>query len=167
MQIKDIVAKLEAHSEFKEWKKGNKKSYLVHLFKMVDDLNKNIWQVGYYNKDDTITTFIIELDDVKIVPEEKVFKKTKKKVKKLDLSKVSIDIDQALEIAEEFQKTKCKGNEPGKIFLILQDIADNFIYNITYLTKSVNLLNMKIDAKDGNMISYELTPLMQFTGKAS
>jgi hypothetical protein len=167
MQIKEVVEKLENNPEFKEWKKSHEKSYLAHLFKMIDDLNKDLWQVGYYNKDDTITTFIIAPDEIKIVPEEKVFKKTKKKVKRLDLNKVNVDIDKALKIAEDFQKEKCKGNDPQKIIVVLQDIANNFIYNITYITIAVNLLNMKIDATNGNMINYELTPLMQFTGKAS
>jgi hypothetical protein len=167
MKAQEIVDKVERNLEFKEWKKSNSKSYLAHIFHMIDSSNTCSWQVGYYNPDDTITTFIVESEEIKIVPEEKVFKKTKKKVKRLDLMEVEIDIDKALEIAENFQKEKCKGNEPAKIILVLQDIAKSNIYNISYITKSINLLNMKIDAKNGNIISYDLTPLMQFTGKAS
>ena len=166
MQVKEFIEKLENHPEFKEWKKKNQKSYLAHLFKMVDNLNKGIWQIGYYNEDGTITTFIIEDKDIKIIPEQEIFQKKKRKVHKIDLSKVKLDVDKALEIAKDFQTKNLSGNEPTKIMLILQNIADNNIYNITYITKSFNTLNMKIDAITGKIISHEITPMMQFKGKA-
>jgi hypothetical protein len=166
MQIKDVVDKLINTKEFKEWKDSHNKSYLAHLFNLNDDLNKNIWQIGFYNPNDTITTFILEGNDIKIVDDEKVFKKTKKKVHKLDVDKVNIDFDRALKIADEFQKNNYKGNDPSKVILILQNVADNIIYNITYITIAINILNIKIDACSGEIISHELNPLMQFTGKA-
>lgn len=164
MKVMDVVKKLEKSSKFKEL---NKKSYLAHLFKMMDDLNKDIWQVGYYNEDGTITTFIIEKKDIKVVPEQEVFQKTKRKVKKLDIDKVKIDLDKALDIAKDLQQKKFSGNTPLKIMVVLQNIANHIVYNITYITNSFNTLNMKIDAINGKVISYELTPMLQFQGKAS
>lgn len=164
MKVMDVVKKLEKSSKFKEL---NKKSYLAHLFKMMDDLNKDIWQVGYYNEDGTITTFIIEKKDIKVVPEQEVFQKTKRKVKKLDIDKVKIDPDKALDIAKDLQQKKFSGNTPLKIMVVLQNIANHIVYNITYITNSFNTLNMKIDAINGKVISYELTPMLQFQGKAS
>jgi hypothetical protein len=166
MIVSATVERLEDHIEFKQWKKDNKTSYLAHVFKLVDQANKDIWQIGYYNLNDTITTFTIDYDDVRIIPEEAVFKKTDKKVRRLDLSKVKIDLDKALSIAEDFQKNNYKMDDPERIIVILQNVAKNIMYNVTYITKVVNLLNMKIDAKTGNMICHEITPLMQFTGKA-
>ena len=164
MKVMDVVKKLEKSSKFKEL---NKKSYLAHLFKMMDDLNKDIWQIGYYNEDGTITTFIIEKKDIKIVPEQEVFQKTKRKVKKLDIDKVKIDLDKALDIVKDLQQKKFSGNTPLKIMVVLQNIANHIVYNITYITNSFNTLNMKIDAINGKVISYELTPMLQFQGKAS
>ncbi len=164
MKVMDVVKKLEKSSKFKEL---NKKSYLAHLFKMMDDLNKDIWQIGYYNEDGTITTFIIEKKDIKIVPEQEVFQKTKRKVKKLDIDKVKIDLDKALDIVKDLQQKKFSGNTPLKIMVVLQNIANHIVYNITYITNSFNTLNMKIDGINGKVISYELTPMLQFQGKAS
>ena len=96
MEIKDIVKKLEDNPEFSSWKKENKESYLTHIFKMDDEANKDIWQIGYYNKDGTITTFVIEKDDIKIIPEEKPFQEKKRKIKKLNMKDVLIDFDEAL-----------------------------------------------------------------------
>ena len=65
MQVKDKLKFLQDSKEFGEWKKKNKESYLAHVFRMLDEANINIWQFGYYNKDDTITTFILEYEEVK------------------------------------------------------------------------------------------------------
>ena len=59
MKVKEIISKLEGKKKWTEWKKINYSSSLVHIFKMFDEANKDEIQVGYYNKDDTITTFII------------------------------------------------------------------------------------------------------------
>jgi len=164
MEINSIVEKVENSYIFKKWQKDNKKSYLTHLFKMIDDLNKDAWQVGFYNKDDTITSFVVDNDNISILPEEEIFKKKKSKIQELNLSKVKIDLKNALEIAENFQKKECYGNEPNKIIVVLQSIVNNIIYNITYITKTLNILNLKIDATDGKIISSDLKAMMEFMG---
>jgi hypothetical protein len=167
MKIKEPIEKLEADPEFKGWFKSNRKSYLVHIFKLVDDSNKNIWQIGYYNKDSTITSFVLEESKIKIIPEEEIFQEKRKKVKKLDLGKVKLDIDEALKIAEDFQKKEYKGSDPQKIMLILQNIDGKILYNITYITANFNALNMKIDVSDGSITFHDLSPFVRFSGKAS
>ena len=166
MEIKRIVEKLEKHSEFKVWKEKNKSSYLANVFKMEGSDNLGDWQVGYYNKDGTLTTFVVG-EEIKILPNQEIFQKEKKKVNKLDIKEIKIDLDQALDIAAEFQKTKLAGNDPSKVMFVVQNIAGNTIYNITYITITFNTLNMKVDAGTGEMIDHEITPMMQFQGKAS
>ncbi|TKJ17256.1 hypothetical protein CEE44_01850 [Candidatus Woesearchaeota archaeon B3_Woes] len=163
MEVKEVIKKLEESSKFKK----DKKSYLAHLFKMVDDLNKGDWQIGYYNDDNTITTYVIEDDKINVIPSQEVFQKTQKKVKKLNMNKVKMDIDKALDISKEFQQKKFSTDPPLKIMVILQNIANNTIYNVTYITRSFKTLNIKIDAVNGKIINHELTNMLQFQGKAS
>ena len=165
MKVKDIIKKLEESFKFK--KDHNKKSYLAHLFKMVDDLNKDDWQIGYYNDNNTITNYVNEDDKINVIHAQEIFQKTQKKIKKLDMSKVKIDIDKVLDIAKEFQQKKFSTDPPLKIMVILQNIANNTIYNVTYITRSFNTLNIKIDATNSKIISHELTNMLQFQGKAS
>jgi len=167
MKIKEPVEKLESNTEFKEWQKCNPKSYLVHIFKLVDELNKNIWQIGYYNDSGTITSFILEESEIKIIPEEKIFQEKKRKVKKLDLGKIKIDLEEALKIAQDFQIKEYKGNNPQKIMLILQNIDGKVLYNITYITINFNALNIRIDAIEGNVVHHDISPFVKFSGKAS
>lgn len=166
MDIKEAFGKLENDPEFKEWQNSNKKSYLVHFFKIADEQNKDIMQIGYYNPDDTITTFVVEKEDIKIIPEQEVFKKTKQKIKKLDINEIKIGFDKSLEIAEDFQKNNSKENEPAKIMVVIQNISGKAVYNVSYITKTCNALNMKIDASSGKLMSHELINLVNSVGKA-
>ena len=87
MKLKDVIKKLESHSEFVEWKKKNNGYYLAHAFMMMDKANENMWQIGYYNpKKDKITSFILEGDNLNISPELNIFKRPGVKVKKLDVA---------------------------------------------------------------------------------
>jgi len=166
MQIKEVIEKLENSEEFKDWQKKNKEDYLVHLFNMYDNQIEGIWQIGYANKNSKVTTFVIG-EEIEIMPDEKVFQEKKSKIKKLDINKIKIDLDKVLEKAEEFQKEKYDGNTPLKTLVVIQNIAGNILYNITYITRAFNTLNMKIDATNNKLISHEITPMLQFKGKAS
>jgi hypothetical protein len=163
MEVKDIVKKLECSKEFKEWKKDNSSSYLVHVFKMFDKPNENVWQIGYYDKEkDTITTFTIEEGIVTINPESEIFKKEETKVSKLDLSKVRKDLEEVLAIANRFQNEKYSQDKPMKIIVILQNLSIGQVYNVTFVTQTFNTLNMKIDVADGKILKQQLISLMDF-----
>ena len=162
MEIKDVLKRLEQNKEFKEWKKKNKYSFLAHVFKMLDDANIDDWQIGYYNKDDTITTFIITPSDIKIAETENIFKKPEAKIKKLDKEKIKIDITEALQTAEKIQVTEYKAETPFKIITILQTLDIGQVYNITYVTQSFKILNLKIDSSNGKVLKKSLNSIMDF-----
>lgn len=158
MKIKELLKTLEQSKEFKDWKKLNKDSYFVHIFIMSEQGN----QIGYYNpKNNKITSFIIE-EQIKIMPEEEPFKKEKTKIKPLDIEKVKIDYDKALETANNLQKEKFSEHKPVKTIAILQNIENKDLWNITFITQSFNTLNIKVDAATNKIIEHKLTPLMQF-----
>ena len=156
MEAKEIVKKLEASKEFKGWKNENKDSFLAHLFKTEDEL-----QVGYYNKNDTITSFMAG-DEISVMPESEIFKKPGAKVMKLELDKMKIDFKKAMDLALMRQKKKYSNEKPLKSITILQKLDEGTVYNITFITASFNTLNFKIDAGNGKILKCVLTPLMEF-----
>lgn len=162
MEIIDLLTRLEKSKEFGEWKKKNKESFLAHVFKMLDDANIDDWQIGYYNKDDTITTFIITPAEIKIAETENIFKKPDVKIKKLEKKNIKIDITQALQTAEKIQTTEYSKETPFKIITILQKIDIGQAYNITYVTQSFKTLNMKIDSTNGKVLKKSLQSIMDF-----
>jgi len=162
MQIKELIKTLESNKDFKNWKKTHKIDYLVHIFKMVDETNKDLWQIGYYNKEeDQITTCILEKDKVQIVPETEIFRKEKHVIKKLNLTKIKVDFEKALEKALALQKKEYQAEKPIKIIAILQHL-DQQLWNITFVTISFKTLNIKINAETGEIKSHDLKSLVDF-----
>ena len=82
--------------------------------------------------------------------------------KKLKLGKVKIDFDRAMGIIEELRKAKYPGETPNKVIVLLQDIDGEILWNITYLTNSFNIWNVKVDAADGKVKSEKLESVIQF-----
>jgi hypothetical protein len=163
MEIKEIISLLEKSPEYKEWKKKHKDCYLVHLFKMADDANSDIWQIGFYsNKEDKITTFILEKSKVNVVPEGEIFREEEHKLKELDLSSVKFDYTEALKIAHELHAAQYKKEQIFKTIMILQHM-DNQIWNITFVTNSFKTLNIKISAETGQVISHDLQSLIEIS----
>ncbi len=164
MEIKDVIKKkIEADSEFKEWKNSNKNYYLVHCFKMLDPANRDEWQIGYYNSEkDKMITFIVEKDDIRMVPEKDIFRKEKEKIKEIDLKKVKLSLDKILEMAKDLMKKEYKGEMAMKTIILLQHLDVGQVWNLTFLTSSFKTLNIKIKSDDGKIVKHELTSLLQF-----
>src|SRR3989338_8642464 len=99
MDIISTLAELHKSAHFKDWNKEHKQHYLTHAFKLIDDANQRIWQIGYYDpKSDTITTFVLEEGaEVKIIPDLEVFKEEKDAVRKLEIEKVRLEPQEALD----------------------------------------------------------------------
>ncbi len=159
--FKDALKILEKSSEFVNWKKKNKTTYLSYAFYVIENMDVN-WKIGYYDaKKDKLTSFDVG-SQIKIEPDEEVFKEKEKKVKKLDLDDVKLDLGDAVSIAQQLQEEEFVTEKPTKIIAILQKIEDNQVWNITYLTQNFNTLNFKIKTETGRVLEKKLTPLMEF-----
>jgi hypothetical protein len=160
MQFKDKLKEVEKHKLFLDWKKKNKESYLAHVFRMLDEANKDMWQFGFYNPDDTITTFILNKEDVKEVPQEQIFHKERKKLPELSLEEIKLSFEEAVGKANELHDKKYKQHPVMKTIMILQKIEDKQVYNITFVTQTFNTLNIRVDAGEGKIVHEKLTSLM-------
>jgi hypothetical protein len=162
MQIKKLIEKLESSPKFKSWKENNKQSYLTYIFKTFDNTDNEEWQLGYYDPDtDELNTFIVINENIELKDDQEIFKKTKNRIPKLELDKITIDYEKAQELAQTFQKENYKNEIAGKVIIILQNL-ENFgnIWNITYVTLAFNTLNIKIDASSGKILEHELSSLL-------
>lgn len=152
--------RLENSSEYKKWKKDNKDSYLCSCFYL--DQDGGNWQFDFYlPKKDKIKTFIVEDSEIKSLKDSEIFRKEKKELRKLDLNKVKIDFENAIDIIDNLKKNKYKTENVLKRIIILQNIEKQ-MWNITYLTSSFNILNVKIDAFSGKILSENFESVMRF-----
>jgi len=148
MDIKKEIEKLESSDNFRRWQK-TKDAYLVHIFAS-DDVQA--LHIGYYcKKDDLISTFVLEDNSIKQLPDSEALKEKKSIIRELDLSKVKISFDKAREIAEKEVAEKYPREVVFKRIFILQHL-DTQVWNITAIAKSFNTINLKIDALTGKVL---------------
>ena len=122
------------------------------------------WQLGFYdNKKDKITTFVMNGNNIKIRPEEDVFKKEDMNVNEVQVNKIKLTFDNAILKADEFQQKNFPKDKSIKTIAILQNIDKlGNIWNITYVTEAFNILNMRIDASTGRILEHNLASILSF-----
>ncbi|MBI1973067.1 hypothetical protein HYS50_03610 [Candidatus Woesearchaeota archaeon] len=148
---------------FKAWSADHPASYLSSFFKIIEQEDVEWWQLDfYYPKGDTITSFIVD-DQVKLVTKDAaVFKKTKDVVQALDLMHVSLDVKKALSVAHHVQQEKYHTEKPSKTIILLQTLSRP-LWNISFLTNTFKLVNIRIDAQSGDVLEDSLVPLFDFS----
>lgn len=161
--IDQDIKKIESSKEYKSWKSKHKNSFLCGCFSILENI-ENIpeWQVDFYDsKQDIISSFIIKDDQVILSAEDKVFKKPADKVEKLDIKKVKVKLDNALSKVDQIKNENCPQESIAKAIIILQNIKIP-IWNISYMTTSMNILNVKINASDNKIIDHDFLSMLKF-----
>ncbi|MEK6943051.1 MAG: hypothetical protein AABX00_03245 [Nanoarchaeota archaeon] len=163
MDFKHALQKLEESKDFKKWKKSNSHVYFSHAFKIPQEMPDNEWHLGFYNKkNDKITTFMVN-GETQTRQEDEVFKKDEKAISEVDIKKIKVTIEEALEKAKEFQQLNYPKEMPIKTIAILQNIKPHGnIWNLTYITQAFNTLNMKIDASTGKILDHNHSSIFSF-----
>lgn len=157
MKAPDAVGKLEAGSEFAEWKKGSKDAFLSSIFAMFDKEHEGEWLISYYSPSaKKITTFFVdELETLK-----KGEDAADKPVKQLDTGKVKVELADALAAAKAALEKKT-GESTQKTIAILQNLDEGQVWNISLMTSSFNMFNIKIDAETGKELSQDYGALFR------
>lgn len=121
--------------------------YLVHGF-----FSEGHWQVGFYNPDnDRVTAYVASDDVVRQTPEE-AFKKDGA-IPKLLLEDVSLSRADAEEIALEHISEKHPEHPVNKRIVLVQMIEGVAAFNITLVTATLHMYNIKIAAASGKVLS--------------
>ena len=159
MTLKQTVKKVEESKVFKGFIKKHPEYYLVHCFTMAESsARKYKWELGYYSeKKDMMVVFETE-PKIGIRPEEQAFKKSGT-IKRLDLGRVKLSVTKALNICDELVKDKYPRENITKKIILLQHL-DKQVFNITLVSASFNILNVKIDADTGEILHDNIQSIM-------
>jgi len=143
-----LYKKLILSKVYKKWRNKSRNSFLSS-FVIID----SIPQFDFYNKNSTITSFIMG-KKIEIKENQEIFNKTELnplEVKDIKLSKNKVmNIISSRYPDEKFTKT----------IMILQN-QGKLSWNITMVSSSLKLLNIKIDMNK-NIISEAFEPLASF-----
>lgn len=164
MEIQDMVSQVESSDIYLKWKKNNSDSYLCHALNIVDGHTFGNWQFGYFNKARHHITVFELSDPISISPESEVFQEEKTLVKPLEMEKVKIDINQAIERGNQLRDSHYSHIVLTKTVLILQNIEHGLVWNITFVGKAFEIINVKISAADNAILSHNLKPLFESRG---
>ncbi len=157
MELKEVLSAVEKSSEFAQWKKEHQKSYLAHAFVMMDEANRDAWQVGYYDAEKSLSSGKID-----IIPDQEVFK-AHQKIPELKPEDVKLSVAEAMETAEKTRNEKFRNELPAKTFFIIQDLEEHGpVFNITYFTHSFKTINIKLSTKDGRVVHSTCQALAAF-----
>ncbi len=164
--IKKIIEEIEKSKIFNDFREKNNEAYLAHAFFLLDEANKDIVQIGYFNKaSDKITTFVFEKGRISKNPEADVFKEQKSVIKRLDILKVKIEVGKAIAIADGLHDQKYSKEAVIKKIAILQHLPVGQVWNITYLLSNFKTLNIKIDSANGNVLEDTVSSLVEIKSK--
>ena len=145
-----LYKKLISSKIFKDWNNKNKDSFLCS-FVLIDAP-----QFDFYNKNDTMTSFMMK-DKIEVIEDEEIYNETK--IKPLQIKDIQSSEDKIIEII----KDKYPKEKFGKEIIILQN-QDRQLWNITIITASLKLLNAKVDMNN-KIVSETFEPLTKFMKK--
>lgn len=148
--LRELHKKLEDSKELKDFKKKNEKAFLYSCFFISDGK----WQFDYYNpKDNNITSFELS-ERIKEMPIDTLLNK-KAKITELSLNKVKVECEKAVGLSKEFiTKNHPSDTSFMKEIVILENNEGNPLWNITFLTATLKLVNVKLDAETGKIITH-------------
>ncbi len=157
----ELLKKIKSSKAFKEW--NHPEAYLCSLF----ILDSQVQFDFYSKKTKLVTSFKLENNKIITVgKDERIFQKESKDLEELDIAKIKINFQKAKEISDNVKKEKYPQENVTKEIYILQKINSKTIWNITKITSSFNIINIKLDADEGKVIEDVITSALSFKAKA-
>jgi hypothetical protein len=139
---------------FNRWKEKNKEYYLCS-YVLINDAP----QFDFYNpKSDRITSFVLN-KKIEIKNDQNIFKKAKDKIKELNINKIKISLYHAIKKINSIEKYKHE--EFNKKIIILQN-SQCPLWNISLISKTLRILNIKLNAVNGEIISENYESLLNY-----
>ena len=153
MSVKDVINGVVGSKDFKE--KVNETSYLAHLFVKKEEMQ---WQIGFYNPEKD--KMIVFLENGSFLLEDDVYKE-EGSVTELSLDNVKVEFEQASSIVDESLQ-KYPQHQPTSQIFILQNLNQRILWNVTVITSTLHVLQLRIDANTGEVIVEKLENVMNF-----
>lgn len=153
---------IEESPVFKEFKSAHPEAYLVHHFTMrkAGGLDE---QVGYFDPETKqITTFSKE--PVQLLGSDKSFSENEE-IKPLNMKEVTVTFEDALKAAQEIMNEHYSAQNVTQEICILQHL-DTQMWNMTLITNAFNMINIRIDAANGEVLSHEQRSIMDLGQQA-
>ena len=161
-KIANEMKRLKSSVHFKEYIKKNPDNYLASCFQMgKSGLQDASWQFDFYSmKSGKMTSFQMG-KSIAVQKDQEIFSKGTYP-KKLKLGLVKVEFNDAMSRAGTLIKKKLPNESINKEIVILQEMDDKAVWNITLLTSAFNIMNIRIDANSGDVIQEKCESILSF-----
>lgn len=159
--INASLKRLKSSSQFKDYHKHCPDGYLASCFKMGDSKLDAAWQFDFYSlKTNKMTSFRMD-KGIEVQKDQDILSKGNPP-RELELSKAKLGFYKVLSLANARLKKKLPSESVNNEIVILQELDDRAVWNITLLTSAFNVMNLRIDALDGNILSENCESVLSF-----
>lgn len=137
-------------------------AYLAHVFKMFDQANIDEWQVGYYDPSgDELIVFTVSASGVRKNPPAEAFKRDERAIKELVADKLLTPPQEAIRLVKESLADKHPGHPAKQTILLAQTLEEHGqVYNVTVVTETFHMFNVKVATDSGEFVDEKFDHLM-------
>jgi hypothetical protein len=154
MDIKDYILRLESSDAYRDWDK--KDYYLIHFFSMT----AHPVQAGFYSPTTKKAVSFEFREAVAILPESEILKEGDADVEKLECTD-AIGLEESLKAGRKAAEERYPHEHITKEIMLFQSRDGKPQFNLTLLTSSQRLINLRLDSR-GELMSSEIHSLMDF-----
>ncbi len=157
MELDAAIKAVKGSDEYRSFSKQSPEYRLAHAFSMHAPDEGFDWQLGFYSPK-TQKLVVFKTSPVEKLPEDDAFNRGEE-IKELDLKAVKLSPEEAERTAFGLKQEKFPAEQVTKIILVLQRL-DRQVYNFTLVTMTFNILNVRVDAASGEIVSAEMRSIM-------
>lgn len=160
MNLTETFDRLEKSSLYEDWQKDHSDFKLTSAFYM-SGTKDDFWQIGFANEECS-KMFVFEMRSEIVMQEHgEMLKTPDSKIGFLDLSAAKVDLINILDSVEELRKKEYSTMLPMKKMIILQNVNDEFSWNITLVCESFKTINFNIDPVSGEIRSHKIVSIIE------
>jgi|GEM_PF-4178513 len=161
--LKEKYNKLMKTEMYKEFIEHNPDYKLSHFFFVNESNNMVDEQIGFYSES---TDKVVSFDLIKhAVSEPENAAKKSGKIPTFKINDVSVDIDEALKICKELTDKEYSQHGTTKHICILQILKNVLTWNITIITNTLHMINIKINATNSKILNHSAQSIMSLAKK--
>ena len=153
--VDEALRRIEKSTAFKQLRAERPQAYLAHAFITRSAEGCGNWQVGFYDRtQDRIIVAEVNGDAIFLHPPEEVYKEPGRTILSLKEEDVSVAVADAVATMDTRMREAYVGELSNKDIILLQNLPEwGTVWNITALTTAFQVINFKIDAKSGKILS--------------
>lgn len=128
----------------------------VSIMSDYDKLGKAAWQMDFFSPNTKKLLSFIMKEPIQVKSDQDMFQAFS--VQEIDVSLVKVEFSDALRVSEAILKEEFN-DMPGSIIAVLQK-RDSLMWIITFVTVSMNVACIEINAENGDIISKKCGSVM-------